>query len=143
MSKVNEAVECFCGGSACSQAILATYGPDLGLPRHQALKLGSAFAGGMRMGETCGAVTGAFMALGLRHAGRDCDRLGGREAVYKAVMGFAERFKERHESILCRDLLGCDISTHEGMETAVEGNLFRDICPRLVQSAAEILEEML
>jgi hypothetical protein len=40
-------------------------------------------------------------------------------------------------------LLGVDISTHEGMEAAIEKNLFREICPKLVQSAAEIIEEML
>ena len=143
MSKVQEAVDCFKSGSACAQAILATYGADLGLPRGQAMRLGAGFAGGMRMGQMCGAVTGAVMVLGLQHARADCDKLGSREKVYKAVRQFTSRFRERHGCPLCKDLLGVDISTHEGMEAAIEKNLFREICPNLVQDAAEILEEML
>ena len=97
----------------------------------------------MRMGKTCGAVTGAVMVLGLRYAKADCDELGSREKVYKAVRQFTSRFRERHDSPLCKDLLGVDISTHEGMEVAIEKNLFREVCPKLVRDAAEILEEML
>jgi C_GCAxxG_C_C family probable redox protein len=143
MSKVQEAVDCFKGGCTCSQAILATYGPELGLSRGRAMQLGSGFSGGMRMGQMCGAVTGGVMVLGLRHTKADCDQLGGREKVYKAVRQFTAAFNERHESPLCKELLGVDISTREGMEAAIEKNLFREICPNLVQSAAEILEEML
>jgi C_GCAxxG_C_C family probable redox protein len=143
MGKVQEAVDCFEGGAACSQAILATYGEDLGLPRGQAMRLASGFAGGMRTGGTCGAVTGAIMVLGFRHAKADCDRLGSREKVYNAVRQFTSRFEERNKTVLCKELLGCDISTHEGMEAAIEKSLFREICPKLVRDAAEILEEML
>ena len=143
MSKVQEAVDGFKGGAACSQAILATYGEDLGLPRGQAMRLASGFAGGMRTGGTCGAVTGAVMVLGLRHAKDDCDRQEGREDVYRAVRQFTSRFEERNQTVLCKALLGCDIGTHEGMEAAIEKNLFRTICPDLVRDAAQILEELL
>jgi C_GCAxxG_C_C family probable redox protein len=143
VSKVQEAVDCFKGGCACSQAILATYGLRYGLARRQAMELGSGFAGGMRMGKMCGAVTGSVMVLGLRYAGADCDQPGGREKVYEAVRRFTSTFRERHGSPLCKELLGVDISTPEGMEAAIEKNLFREICPNLVQSAAEILEQIL
>jgi len=83
------------------------------------------------------------MVLGLRLGRRDCDKLGSREQVYKAVTRFTSRFRERHGSPLCKELLGVDISTHDGMETAIEKKLFREVCPKLVQSAAEILEDML
>lgn len=143
MSKVDEAVECFCSGAACSQAVLATYGEQFGLAREQALKLSSGFAGGMRLGETCGAVTGAFMVLGLKHAKPNCDKLDGRTDVYAALLDFVARFEQRNNVIVCKDLLGCDISTPEGVQKATEEGRFRTICPRLVRDAAEILEEML
>ncbi len=143
MSKVDEAVECFCSGAACSQAILATYGQRFGLTREQAMKLSSGFAGGMRLGETCGAVTGAFMVLGLKFAGSNCDKLDGREPVYTALHDFVSRFEQRDHAVVCKDLLGCDISTPDGLQKATQGGLFRMICPRLVRDAAEILEEML
>lgn len=143
MSKVDEAVECFCRGAACSQAIAGTYGPSFGLPREQAMKLASGFAGGMRLAQTCGAVTGVFMVLGLKHAGADCDQRGGRENVYAAIRDFAARFQQRNNTVVCKELLGCDISTPEGAQRATKEGLFRTICPKLVQDAAEILEEML
>ena len=143
MSKVDEAVECFCGGAACSQAIVGTYGPDYGLTREQAMKLASGFAGGMRLAETCGAVTGAFMVLGLRCAGDNCDKRDGRDDVYVALADFMERFKQRNNSLVCKELLGCDISTPTGAQKATREGLFRSICPSLVKDAAEILEEML
>jgi len=116
MSRVDDAVQCFCRGAACSQAILGTYGPAVGLEREQAMKLAAGFAGGMRLAQTCGAVTGAFMVLGLKHAGN---------------------------SVVCKELMGCDISTPEGAQRATKEGLFRTICPQLVQDAAEILEEMI
>jgi C_GCAxxG_C_C family probable redox protein len=143
MSRVEDAVNCFCRGSACSQAIVGTYGPLVGLPQEQGLKLASGFAGGMRMAQTCGAVTGAFMVLGLKHAGPDCDQRGGRENVYVQIRHFAAQFQQRNHTVVCKELLGCDISTPEGAQKATKEGLFRTICPRLVQDAAEILEEML
>jgi len=143
VSRVEDAVNCFCRGAACSQAILGTYGPPVGLPREQAMKLASGFAGGMRLAQTCGAVTGAFMVLGLKLAGPDCDQRDGRNDVYAAIRDFAARFQQRNHSVVCKELLGCDISTPEGADRAKREGLFRTICPNLVQAAAEILEGML
>ena len=67
MSRVTEAVELFREGAACSQAILSVYGPMFGLEETTAMRVAAGFAGGMRAGDTCGAVTGAFMVLGLQH----------------------------------------------------------------------------
>jgi C_GCAxxG_C_C family probable redox protein len=94
------------------------------------------------MGETCGAVTGAFMVLGLRHAGENCDTAAGRADLYARVLDFAKRFRERNGSIVCRDLLGCDISTPDGMRQAQQRNLFKTTCVKIVEDAARILEEM-
>jgi C_GCAxxG_C_C family probable redox protein len=143
MSKVEEAVDCFCRGAACSQAILGTYAPALGLPREQAMKLASGFAGGMRLGETCGAVTGAFMLLGLKYAAANCDQRDCRESVYAPIRKFAEEFRKRDRTVLCKELIGCDISTPQGAREALQKGVYRSICPDLVRHAAEIIEQML
>jgi C_GCAxxG_C_C family probable redox protein len=142
MNNITKATDLFRQGCACSQAILAVYGEPLGLPRGQALQIAAGFAGGMRMGETCGAVTGALMVLGLRHASADCTTRADRSEVYARVLDFLERFRKRNGSAVCRELLGCDISTPEGMKQAEEKNLFQTTCVKLVQDAAEILEAM-
>ena len=48
------AVSMFKEGFSCSQAILLTYGQELGIDKATALKISAPFGGGMaRMGETC------------------------------------------------------------------------------------------
>ncbi len=141
-SKASEAVDLFRAGCACSQAILAVYGEPLGLDRACAMRIAAGFAGGMRLGETCGAVTGAFMVLGLRHMPETGHADASRAEVYARVRDFAERFKKRNGSLVCRELLGCDISTPDGLRQAQEQNLFTTTCVKLVQDAGEILEEM-
>lgn len=143
MGKVDRAVSCFKEGFNCSQAILSTYGPELGLDRDSALRIACAFGGGTaRMGEACGAVTGSIMALGLKHGTQTAGDAAAKEKTYGLVRGFVRSFKARNGSIVCRDLLGCDISEPEGMNQAEEENLFDTICPGLVRDAAEILEAM-
>jgi C_GCAxxG_C_C family probable redox protein len=142
--KADQAVSLFKQGFNCSQSMVATYGEQFGLSREQGLKLGSGFGGGMgAMAETCGVVTGAFMVLGLKYGS---DRTSDNEAklnTYKLIREFAKKFKDLNGSITCKDLLGCDISTAEGYQTAKEKGLFSTVCPKIVQDAAEILEEML
>jgi len=142
MSSVSRAVQLFRDGCACSQSILAAYGQPLGLSRETAMKIATGFGGGMGMGGTCGAVTGAIMVLGLRHAPENCDTAAGRAGVYSRVVEFARRFQVRNGSLVCRELLGCDISTAEGKRQAQERNLFKTTCVKMVEDAAMILEEM-
>jgi C_GCAxxG_C_C family probable redox protein len=142
MSNVAAASQLFQEGCACSQAILVAYGTSLGLPEETALQIASGFAGGMRMGETCGAVAGAFMVLGLRHASAGCNRGPGRAEVYERVLEFADRFEKQSGSLSCRELLGCDVRTPEGMKEARERNLFKTTCVAMVECAAAILDEM-
>ena len=143
MSRIESSVDVFLNGCTCSQAILSTYCRSTGLDPKRAMKLSAGFAGGMRMAETCGAVTGAFMALGMHVCGDDCDTRPGRDKIYSAVGEFTARFKKRYGSTRCKDLLECDISTPDGMKAAQDRNLFKTTCADMVRGAAEILEEML
>ncbi len=142
MSRIEKASQMFVNGCACSQAVLSAYGLKLGLPRDLAMKIAAGFAGGMRLGETCGAVTGAIMGLGLRYSSDHCEELGGRTDVYSRVVEFSERFKKMNGSLICRELLGCDISTQEGMKEAQDRQLFKTICVKMVEDAVKILEAL-
>jgi C_GCAxxG_C_C family probable redox protein len=137
------ATDLFRRGYACSQAILVTYGPALGLDPTQAVRLAAPFAAGMRQGEACGAATGAFMVLGLAICGEDCVTREGRATVASAVSEFADRFRERLGSLDCPDIIGVDLTTPEGMKTALDEGLFASKCADAVRVAAEILDDML
>ncbi|MBF0121401.1 MAG: C_GCAxxG_C_C family protein [Desulfobacterales bacterium] len=143
MNNAIKAVDLFKNGYACSQAILSTYGRDFGLNQDLAVKISAGFAGGMRMGELCGAVTASFMVLGLAFCTNECTKPIGRSNIYTSVKIFTDKFRVRNGSVVCRELLGCDISTSEGMKIAQEKNLFKTTCVEMVQDASEILDEML
>ncbi len=144
MNRVENAVSCFKEGFSCSQAVLSAFAHQFGLDRETALKVAGAFGGGMgRMGETCGAVTGAFMVIGLKYGKTRAEDEQTKEKAYSLVKEFVEKFKSRNGSIVCRELLGCDLSTPEGAQIAKEKNLTTTVCPKFVQDAAEIIEQIL
>jgi len=96
-----------------------------------------------RMGEQCGAVTGAFMVIGLKYGKAKAADEGARDRTYELVREFVTRFRSRHGSIVCRELLGYDLSNPQEGELAKKKGLFDTLCPQLVRDAAEILEEIL
>ena len=107
-------------------------------------RLACAFGGGMgRMAKTCGAVTGAFMVIGLKYGQTQSNDKAAKEKTYALVREFADLFAKEHGSIECRELLACDINTPEGLKTANEKDLFKTICPKCVESAVKILEKIL
>ena len=136
MNPIDDAVQLFENGYMCSQAVFAAFSSDFGVSRDDALKIGACFGSGMRKGEVCGACTGALMALGLKYGD---SKTKSDEVCEK----FLDEFKNANGSYICNDLLGCDISTEEGVKFARENNLFKDFCPKMVESAAEIVEKLI
>jgi len=131
-------------GANCAQAVLGAFSENLGLDRESAMRVATGFGGGMgRLAGTCGAVTGAFMSLGLARGMRQPEEAQAKEAVYALVREFARRFAGMHGSLACRDLLGEDIGTPEGMRRAKEGNLFATLCTGYIRDAVRIVEETL
>ena len=132
-------------GFNCSQIVLAHFAEDFRLNSDIALKIGSGFGAGMgRMATVCGAVTGAFMVLGLKHGFcMSAEPQQSKETIYALVRTFSETFENIHGSIMCRQLLGGDISTAEGYAMANEKGLFRTLCPKYVEDSIKILEAML
>ncbi len=144
MNKVETAQELFSEGYNCAQSVIAAYGPDLGMDEPTCLAISSMFGGGFgRQGEVCGAVSGALMALGLKYGEATVGDPGAKSRMYEYAHEFISKFKERHESIICRQLLGCDISTPEGSRQVKEQKLSNSLCAKFVRDAAEILETML
>ncbi len=143
LDRVTTALRRFADGFNCSQAVFSVYAEHLGFDRDAALRVAAGFGGGMgRMASICGAVTGAFMVLGVRHGAATPDQEA-KEAIYARVRGFADRFKARNGSLVCRELLGCDISQAEGLKRVKESDLVTSVCAKSVRDACEILEDML
>ncbi|OHB74172.1 MAG: hypothetical protein A2Z25_18195 [Planctomycetes bacterium RBG_16_55_9] len=143
MDNVDKAAATFKEGFSCSQAVLGAYCERFGLDTELAYKISSGFGGGMHLDQTCGAVTGAFMVIGLKYGRTRADDIAAKMKTAGMAAEFARRFTERHGSIGCTELIGCNISTLEGFEEAKKKDLFKQVCPKYVISAAEILDEIL
>lgn len=130
-------------GFHCAQSVLAAYA-DGGLSEEAALKMGAALAGGSTVGGECGAVAAGYLVLGLKH-GRTVPDFGDVEKereLFDRIRRFVEEFRKRHGAITCRELLGVDVFTREGLAEGRRQGLFRERCPRYVRDAITILESV-
>jgi C_GCAxxG_C_C family probable redox protein len=136
--RVNAAVELFDQGFVCSQAVFAAFSDLYGLGESTALKIANGFGGRIaRNQEVCGAVSGAVMAIGLKDGKISPEDSKAHENTYQAVNSFMQKFKEKNKTIICGELLGCD------MAAARERGLFHTACRKYVRDAAEIVSEIL
>ena len=128
-----DAVKRFTSGYNCCQAVICAYCEELGMKEEELFRLTEAFGTGMGgLKDTCGAVTGMFMALSLANSKSTFDNpKATKEETYALIQESAKRFEEKHSSLYCRDLL---ITTQD---------IPRTCCIQCVQDAAEILDDML
>ncbi|MBQ6220779.1 MAG: C_GCAxxG_C_C family protein [Methanosphaera sp.] len=143
MNHVNEALKLFEEKYHCSQAVLAAFSEEYGLSKENALKIGGCFGSGMRKGEVCGACTGALMVLGLKYGKSRIEDMDSKIKSNEVCDKFLDEFKRENGSYLCNTLLGCDISTKEGVQYALDNELFTKFCPKMVKSAVMITEKIL
>lgn len=144
MSKSENAIQCFQNGFNCAQAVLSTYCDQFGMNKQTALKLACPFGSGLgRMAETCGAVTGAYMLIGLKHGKYLPEDNAAKEKSFQLVKEFNEKFISLHGSVCCRELLKYDLSKPEDLEYIQENGLWDKLCPIYIKDAAKIIEELL
>lgn len=143
-SKENKAIQSFRSGANCAQAVLTAYSDDLNLDKDLAMSISSGFGGGMgRLQETCGAVTGAFMVLGLYNSNRFTDNQDNKAKTYSMIQKFSQKFQTIHGSIHCSSLLNCDLKTNEGQAYLKENKLVEKVCEKCISTSIGLLEELL
>ncbi len=143
MNHIELSKQYFAQNFNCAQAVFTAFADELGLSEKQALKIGGCFGSGMRKGEVCGACTGALMALGLKYGQSEVDDIESKQKTNEVTERFLNLFKKENGSYICKELLGCDISTYDGRQFALENNLFVEFCPKMVESATIIAEKLL
>jgi len=142
MEHEKKALELFHDRCNCAQSVLAASVDEETLSRTQAFGAAALFGGGLcRTGRTCGAVTGALMAIGLKHGPRSSgEPERDRQALYERGQRFLAEFELSHGSLDCRELTGCDLRTPEGQARYREG-LHEQLCSKLVADAARMVAE--
>ena len=138
-----KAIESFKSGLNCAQAVLTSFSEELGFDEEFALRTSCGFGGGMgRMGGTCGAVTGSYMVLGMINCKKFTDNKDRKEATYRMVQNFTEKFKIIHGTTDCHSLMNCEIITEEGYRYAAENNLFEKVCEKCIEDSIRIIGEV-
>ena len=139
----DKARECYAGGIDCSQVVFG-YGADvLGFDKETALKIASCFGGGMFRGETCGCVTGALMALGLKYGHTKPGDEETKAELMEVLQEFTEAFAEENGSLICKELIKYDVSDPKQREGAFASGVMMTLCPKLAVSACEILDDLI
>ena len=97
-----------------------------------------------RMQETCGAVTGALMAIGLKYGKGENGTEDDKTIAYRQSQFLVNEFKKRNTTICCRQLLdGYDMNSPQEMAKIMELDLYNNYCLKYIQDAVEITETIL
>lgn len=145
MKKEETAVEYFRSRFNCSQAVLVVFGTDYGLSENDCLKIGCGFGGGMgRQQLTCGAVTGAVMALGLKYGKGSGDPEEKKTRTYIKTRELFSEFCKINGSSVCKELLnGLDMNDPEDHKKIMELGLFETLCEKYVADAVKITGKLI
>jgi C_GCAxxG_C_C family probable redox protein len=122
----------------CAQSVFTAFSCGLGLDEKTAYNIAQAFGGGMHVNGVCGAVTGAYMVLGLANPVP-----GENPREHMDRLEFNRRFRELHGSLNCTELIDYDLTVPEEAAKARESGVFVTRCPVLVSDAVKILEDLL
>jgi C_GCAxxG_C_C family probable redox protein len=141
--KKETAIDGFFNGNYCALSVLQAYVDELQFDEQQALDMALGFGGGMgKMQKTCGAVTGAYMVIGLRNSRVIKDFDERKEKTPEMIQTFRKQFCQQHQTDQCVHLLGCDIRTDAGRQIFNESRLKDKVCSKCIESSLRILDEL-
>ena len=143
-SKENKALVAFRSGLNCAQAVVTAYSEELGFDQNMASAISTGFGGGMgRLQETCGAVTGSFMVLGMYNSKKFADNNVRKEETYSMIRKFDDKFKTIHGATDCKTLLKCDLKTEVGQCVMKENKLHDKVCEKCISDSVKLVEELI
>jgi C_GCAxxG_C_C family probable redox protein len=141
MKKPELASEYMKKGYNCAQSVIKAYAGDVGMNEEDAIKMASVLGGGIgRTGHICGAVSGAALVIGMKFGSTDNTDKHSKDKAYQKANELLEKFAAQNKSVLCKELLGYDIKTKEGLKQARKSGVMVQKCPLFVSAAAKILE---
>lgn len=122
----------------CAEAAVLGLVEAMGIQENCIPKIATGFGGGFGFcGDTCGALSGAVMALGLKFGREDPADQEAKLACYAKVRQLVKEFEREFGSVRCIDLTQVDMSTPEGRARAKELDLHNKVCPAFVGFAVE------
>lgn len=135
----------FYEGYNCAQSVFLAFAERLGLEREAAARMSSSFGAGMgRLREVCGAVSAMFLIAGMACGYDDPKDDAAKAAHYQRIQQLAAQFRERHGTIICRELLGLPAGPDDFVPSKrTEAYYESRPCACCIGDAAEIISEFL
>jgi C_GCAxxG_C_C family probable redox protein len=132
----------FLKGYNCAQSVLLTMFEHWNGRNELVPKIATGFGGGIgRCGSVCGALAGGVMALSVKF-GTNEPSSEKRKKTYELACAFYRSFEKQNGSVLCRELIGYDLSNSQESEKANKAKVFEEKCPVFVRKAVELLLEL-
>lgn len=144
-SKPSLALATFANSYNCSQSVFSVFAPDFGISKDLSLRLAGPLGAGIaRRQETCGAVTGALLALGLKYGKGENGTDEDKKIAYAVSQDFIKDFEAQFGSIVCLHLLDNNcMESEEGSAAIAREDMFNTRCTKYVKFAVEKTEELL
>lgn len=140
---MKNAVKNFENGYNCAQSVFLAYCEEYGIDKETGLKMSSSFGGGMgRLREVCGAVSAMFAIAGLKYGYTTPDNDEIKQKHYELIQKLANEFKSKHETIICRELLGEDISSSPIPSKRTEQYYQERPCAEFIKTVCELIEKL-
>lgn len=144
MNKTIEANKLFDEGFNCCQAVFTPFAVEHGLSKNDSLKIASGFGAGMSyQGETCGAVVGAYMVIGLFEGYQNPDDMDSKDLTKALIKQCRDKFTSKNGSCQCKELLGANTGNDKDLKYLRENGIFKQKCPGYVTDSVEILQGIL
>lgn len=142
--KANEIKDNFIKGYDCSQVVFRHFAERFDLSKDEANRIAACFGGGMMLGSVCGAYTGALMAIGMKYGHtKEEGLMDQKNVMIGKYMEFKNRFEQEYGSVNCKEIIGYDVSTPEGLQGALDSGKMTEFCPCLAEKVIQITEEIL
>lgn len=122
----------------CTQTVFSYFASEMDMDEETAMKIATPFEMGMYKADTCGALTGAYMALGLKYGTLNFED---RMKLKKLTEELTERFNEKMKSTKCIDLIGFNINND--MQRALDEGKLETVCGACIPHAIEITEDII
>ena len=136
-------VEYFMGAIHCSQVVAGEMAERFGVDRDMLMSMAAPLGGGCFNGEVCGCVTGGLLCIGLSCGHCHKGDVETNARMVEMTKEFENRFAEENGSLRCKDLCGYDFSAEGELEKAMESGVLFETCPKLVNSALDILDDII
>jgi C_GCAxxG_C_C family probable redox protein len=131
----------------CSQCVLLALQEHLKIGNEATFRAASPLAAGVAaMGDSCGALLGGMMALGLTFGREKVEDFAALAASALKARALYERFQQEFGSCICREVMAAQLGRFYDLATEYEA--FQEAggyehCPRVVAKTARMAAELI